>query len=82
MLIDTNSKTFPTKYKKNDTDYAKGWNACMDSVMQQKAVDIVDNIIDNIISDILSVTPWLDGTCLVVSRDAMIDIVSNYKSTV
>lgn len=43
MLINTNSKTFPTKYKRNDTDYAKGWNACIDSVMQQKSVDIVNN---------------------------------------
>lgn len=78
MLIDTNSKTFPTKYKRNDTDYAKGWNACIDSVMQQKAVDIVDNII----SDILSVTTWLDGACLVVSRDEIVDVVSNYKSEI
>lgn len=36
MLIDTKSPTFPTKYTRNDTDYAKGWNACVDSVMQQK----------------------------------------------
>lgn len=36
MLIETNSKTFPTKYKLNDTEYAKGWNACIDSIMQQK----------------------------------------------
>lgn len=36
MLVDTNSKTFPTKYKLNDTHYSQGWNACLDAVMQQK----------------------------------------------
>lgn len=40
MLIDTNSKTFPTKYKRNDTEYAKGWNACLNSVLQHPACDV------------------------------------------
>lgn len=37
------------------------------------------DVVDNIISDILSVTTWLDGACLVVSRDEVIDIMSRYK---
>lgn len=73
MVIDTNSNTFPTKYIRNDTDYAKGWNACIDSVMQQKTIT------DSIESEILNLTTWLDGTCLVVSRDKVIEIISHYK---
>jgi hypothetical protein len=31
-LIDCERKTFPTEFRYNTTDYAKGWNACMKSV--------------------------------------------------
>lgn len=37
--IDTEYKYFPTKYTHNDTDYAKGWNACLTSIGQQPTVD-------------------------------------------
>lgn len=38
--IDTEYKYFPTKYTHNDTDYAKGWNACLTSISQQPIVDV------------------------------------------
>lgn len=40
-LIDADAKTFPTPYKYNDTKYAKGWNACLNSVAQHPTIDAV-----------------------------------------
>ena len=34
--------TFPTFYKRNLTDYGKGWNACLKSVLQHKTADVVE----------------------------------------
>ena len=38
-LIDADAKTFPTPYKINKTPYAEGWNACLNSIAQQPAID-------------------------------------------
>lgn len=38
-LIDKDAKTFPTPYRMNDTDYAKGWNAALKSVAQQPTIE-------------------------------------------
>ena len=40
IKIDKN--TFPTFYKRNLTDYGKGWNACLNSVLQHKTADVVE----------------------------------------
>lgn len=44
--IDTNYKFFPTMYttvyRKELTEYMKGWNACLRSVLQQPAADVVE----------------------------------------
>lgn len=38
-LIDITAKTFPTPYKINNTEYAKGWNSCLNSIFQQPTID-------------------------------------------
>ncbi|MGM9598672.1 MAG: hypothetical protein ACI3VY_01995 [Faecousia sp.] len=38
-LIDADAKTFPTPYKINDTEHAKGWNSCLNSISQQPTID-------------------------------------------
>lgn len=40
-LIDITAKTFPTPYRINNTEHAKGWNSCLNSVLQQPVVDAV-----------------------------------------
>lgn len=37
--IDTEYKYFPTKYTYNKTQYAAGWNACLNSIAQQPTAD-------------------------------------------
>ena len=38
-LIDADAKTFPTPYRINDTEHAKGWNSCLNSISQQSTID-------------------------------------------
>lgn len=40
--IKINKDTFPTFYKRNLTDYGKGWNACLKSVLQHKDANVVE----------------------------------------
>ena len=40
--IKIEKNTFPTFYKRNLTDYGKGWNACLNSVLQHKAKNVVE----------------------------------------
>lgn len=38
--INADGKYFPTKYRMNTSSYAKGWNACIDSILQCSAADV------------------------------------------
>lgn len=37
-LVDCECKTFPTAFRYNNTSYAKGWNACLRSVLMQPTI--------------------------------------------
>lgn len=38
--IEINKETFPTPFTINPSDYAQGWNTCLNSVLQHKVVDV------------------------------------------
>ena len=38
--IEINKETFPTPFTINPSDYARGWNTCLNSVLQHKVVDV------------------------------------------
>ena len=38
--IEINKDTFPTPYKNVLNDFMRGWNACLNSVMQHKVADV------------------------------------------
>lgn len=40
IKIDKN--TFPTPYTINVSDYARGWNTCLNSVLQHRTTDVVE----------------------------------------
>ena len=40
-LIDGSYPFFPTSFRYNDTDYAKGWNDCIKAVNHYKLKDII-----------------------------------------
>lgn len=38
--IEINKSTFPTPFTRNTSNYAQGWNTCLNAVLQHKVIDI------------------------------------------